>query len=308
MHIAQLQRDNSIGRRCYVHPARPVSWHLGARFSQGFIHEVYGGEQALGNTIDGLEHLAVSNDGPLAVNSSATPQHPNLPLSTDYGLPDPCFGPPFYVPAYPVSGDYNTNPSSAYLNTQTFPGSGQPTHKINPSYFTTGYNITNPEDQADDIYTHTAASPMSKRQEKDHKGCAHAPVVSPTPRARTKQSRDLIGMGLYDDTAKVQRESVGKTLKLEDPWQPPEHTEGDERKVEGGQDEEDSTDEEDEELPPMPATSELPSQVPVYQDLSNQSFFFDNDDSYRNMMAVGPELSFCQPKVPDPMQAAFSWI
>ena len=130
-------------------------------------------------------------------------------------------------------------------------------------------------------------------------------------RPRNKKSKELVAMGLYDDAAQVQRESIGKTLKLEDSWQPPEKEK--EKQLMGehshidGQEEDSSTDEDEEETLALPSTAVSHSHVPVYQDLSNQSFFFEDDDSYTNLMPVASELPMYQPKLPEDIQASFSW-
>ena len=288
-----------------------MSWHPGARSSQRFSHNVYGGEQALGNTIDGLEHLAVSSNGPPVIDTSAPVHCSPLETPNMYGMPSSFFDQPMYTMSDATAMDYNLETSSAYPNTQLYSSSSLFNTDTIPSYVPSDYATTFPVYKSNGTFTQAAVAPIINLEDPSYQ---QAPQPRPQPRspaptARVKKSRELVGMGLYDDTAKVQRESIGKTLKLEDSWQPSEKTkEVNDIGVEDDHDEEYSTDEEDEEPAPLPGSSDLPNEVPVFQDLSNQSFFFENDDSYGNLMATGSDVPFYQPKVPEPVQATFSWI
>ena len=119
-----------------------------------------------------------------------------------------------------------------------------------------------------------------------------------------KQSKELVGMGLYDSPnrenfepgAAINQsfggrpvhsplESTGKGLKLEETWQPPE--EGDASEV----DEEEQEDDDDCQNLPTDAnhTTQLGPEVVAhltYSNLSDQSFFFDNDEMYYDSIAV----------------------
>lgn len=140
-----------------------------------------------------------------------------------------------------------------------------------------------------------------------------------SPPISKKKSKELVGMGLYDypDQASIssrdllarfseQRESMGKGLKLEETWQPPKDMEEEEEaEEEDGEEEEEeaySTDEADEDvLPIVTPTSDAETQgafYPTYGDLSNQTFFFD-DDPYANCIAFQAIQECRQPKVPD---------
>lgn len=291
-----------------------MSWHPCARSSQSFSHDVYGGEQALGNTIDGLEHLAVSSNGPPVIDTSATVQYPTSEASNMYGMPNSYFGQPMYMVTDAAAQNYSFETPSTYPSTQFYSSTSGLNAETIPCYVSSDYAATVPVYHGDGIATRTTSAPTSNLQDPSHQQTPQPQLrsQSPTLRARVKKSSELIGMGLYDDTTKVQRESVGKTLKLEDSWQPPgKLNEGDDKKAEDDQDDESSTDDDDdddEEPPRMPASSTLPDEVPLYQDLSNQSFFFENDDSYGHFMTAGPDIPLYQPKVPEPVQATFSWI
>ncbi len=144
------------------------------------------------------------------------------------------------------------------------------------------------------------------------------------PQITKKKSNELVGMGLYDNTERdvlpsfdhahgqvpnhptnLQRESMGKGLKLEETWQPPEDGEGDNEDDE----EASSADEVEEDIPVSFAQAETqPAFYPTYGDLSNQTFFFDNDDQYTNCMAFDQAMQVCQPKAPDPVIESSLWF
>ena len=119
-------------------------------------------------------------------------------------------------------------------------------------------------------------------------------AVNPLPR---KQSKELVGMGLYDhpDRTSFSVGSItesyvdsycvdsqkGKGLKLEETWEPPEEDK-ESADDEDAQEEENASSAE-EELSPiaMPTVLKQEEQMYLtYPDLSNQSFFFENDDGY----------------------------
>lgn len=140
-------------------------------------------------------------------------------------------------------------------------------------------------------------------------------------RIATKKSKELVGMGLYDDkngsmdsTAAAMatqsyniytdphRFSMGKGLKLEETWQPP----GSGPPEEAG---DYSSDEAEEDLPVAPPSQQSQPQVfSDYKDLSNQSFFFESDDQYSNYLAMEQAMQFCEPKAPDPSSGNFLWL
>ena len=145
-----------------------------------------------------------------------------------------------------------------------------------------------------------------------------------SPCITTKKSKELVGMGLYDDkngsmlsashltgmgnieaSAGRQRGSLGKGLKLEETWQPPGEEPIDEA--------DDYSSDEGEDLPAAPPSHQPQTQVYTgYEDLSNQTFFFDNDDQYNDQyndyFAFNTAMQFCEPKAPDPNSGNFLWI
>ena len=147
---------------------------------------------------------------------------------------------------------------------------------------------------------------------------------SDLPQITKKKSNELVGMGLYDNTERdvlstfdcaqgqdsnhhltFQRESMGKGLKLEETWQPPKEDEGDDE----DEDEASSSDEAEEDIPVSFTQDQTqPVLYPTYGDLSNQTFFFDNDDPYTNCIAFDQTMQACQLKAPDPVGENSLWF
>lgn len=141
------------------------------------------------------------------------------------------------------------------------------------------------------------------------------------PQIATKKSKELVGMGLYDDkngsmvsannatsiqspdhSIHVHRTSVGKGLKLEETWQPPSDDPTEEA-------EDYSSDEGEDDLPVAPPLQQRQPQVnSEYKDLSNQTFFFESDDHYSNYMAFDQAMQFYEEKAPDPSSGNFLWF
>ncbi|KAL8712074.1 MAG: hypothetical protein Q9220_003507 [cf. Caloplaca sp. 1 TL-2023] len=134
------------------------------------------------------------------------------------------------------------------------------------------------------------------------------PVV---PQINKQKSKELFGMGLYDGPSRKElsglnaspdhidqllAEPQGKGLKLEETWQPPNEESNDaEEEEEDAEEEGYSTDEAEEDFPPAPPTAEVqPTFIPAYHDLSNKSFFFENDDPYTNFMSLDQGVEVCQ--------------
>ena len=154
------------------------------------------------------------------------------------------------------------------------------------------------------------------------------------PRPLKEQTKELVGMGLYDSpdkdhissltlgdgsgctqlwgTLHHRQESVGKGLKLEETWQPPIGQEDENQdEVEGELDEGYSTDEGEEELPVghgLAAPGQQQAALPAYGDLSNRKFFFDNDETFTNDLAFDQTFSFAQHKALDAAMGHATWI
>lgn len=150
--------------------------------------------------------------------------------------------------------------------------------------------------------------------------------VKAAPQVSKRANKVLSGIGLYDDktpdfasdtSGDPNRDSMGKGLKLEETWQPSK--DDDENDDEDEDEDEDegsySTDEaeeiEEDSSTMAPAPHHAPTAFyPTYGDLSNQSFFFSNDDDpytgedqYANYLAFGQ----AQSKPQDPATGNFLW-
>ena len=160
------------------------------------------------------------------------------------------------------------------------------------------------------------------------------PGTALQPRQPKEQSKELVGMGLYDspdkdqissltfgdrfgctqvcDTLHHRQESVGKGLKLEETWQPPLGQEvEDEDEVEDEAEKDYSTDEGEEELlsgPGLIAAGQQHTALLPYGDLSNQTFFFDDEENFTNDIAFDPTFSFAQHKALDTTMEHATWL
>lgn len=146
------------------------------------------------------------------------------------------------------------------------------------------------------------------------------------------QSKELVGMGLYDKPdrtgfslnslayshressgAHLHHNSLGKGLKLEETWQPPEEEEDEEVEEESP-----GHDPGREEPPQESASAQkwqggmvgekaLEASHATYGDLSNQSFFFENNDDCYDGGAVGQQIPFMASKMPGPVLNGYVW-
>lgn len=109
---------------------------------------------------------------------------------------------------------------------------------------------------------------------------------------KNQPSNELVGMGLYDVPDRNQSQltsgfssSVGKGLKLEESWQPPEADEDDDEDEEEV-DEPRSEDDSENEAPAVALSTDQQWQYRTSQadpaNLSGQSFFFDEDETCMN--------------------------
>ncbi|MCJ1259868.1 hypothetical protein MMC24_007707 [Lignoscripta atroalba] len=150
---------------------------------------------------------------------------------------------------------------------------------------------------------------------------------TPVPHLPKKRSKELVGMGLYDSPDKgthsmsgivgtdtfgflveTHHGSVGKGLKLEETWQPPEEDKGSDTEEDG--DDAYSVEEGEEELPVNTTRDVIKDGIySGYGDLSNQSFLFDNEDSCFDGMAFDQQMSsMAPPKALDARFENFTWI
>jgi hypothetical protein len=315
--IREQRVRNAFGPQSSVSCQRPVSWHPGSKDYRSPGTYVSTSGPAMGNPIAGIENLTVSNTADFSAQqsiqdafamgygfpvSAPTATYDMLPTAIPgYGTLGPASEPAYdsyptysisdrpHRPPIPQATPYDAYPASSYQLPQQW-SSGQ-SHAVNsqiPQAIPSHYSAQGPV--------------PTLRQSKT------------TTRVTRKRSQELVGMGLYDDKASdfvsslnsavgenSNRDSLGKGLKLEETWQPPNEDE------EEDDDEAYSSDEaeEVEESPPtcmasVPAEAQT-SFYPAYGDLSNQSFFFNDDheylnDPYAEYLAFGQGLSGVQPK------------
>ncbi|MCJ1474807.1 hypothetical protein MMC13_003467 [Lambiella insularis] len=158
------------------------------------------------------------------------------------------------------------------------------------------------------------------------------------PRLMKPRSKELVGMGLYDspddrnsfsmDSAieshigsfvtDPHHESLGKGLKLEETWVPP--AESDEEEESESSEEQEDVQAEDpisavadvEQMWQMDAGSIMAGKAQealqsTQEDMSNQSFFFDNDDNYYEGGAFGQDVQM-QSNLQGVVLKDFMWV
>ncbi|MCJ1247359.1 hypothetical protein MMC30_004573 [Trapelia coarctata] len=146
------------------------------------------------------------------------------------------------------------------------------------------------------------------------------------PALAKSQSKELVGMGLYDTPDRTSfsldsladsrtgrpgayphHESLGKGLKLEETWQPPEDEEDEEEEDEEEEEESRPSDNPSREDPPrviagpqidLVGNKALEAPYAAYGDLSNQSFLFDNNDDCYDGGAFGQQVPSVTSNIP----------
>ena len=329
--------NNHTPWRQVVH-SRPVSWHPSSRNVEVAARNAPTCEPTMRNTIAGLETLAVAE---VQVSSSQPFMENNttVPTSQPYQDSDTTFQPRYCGNRSPAMFEQPLANLTGYQPTTTSDGtifSSYPYNTPNP------YQAQNPprsygygydqyglgELQASD-WAHLSSSldDYPVPQTPDFLPIQNPADIADTsdfPQITKRKSKELVGMGLYDNTERdlispldltqghchnhlggQQRESMGKGLKLEETWQPPKDDDADEDDDE----EASSADEGEEDVPVSFAQDETqPAFYPTHGDLSNQTFFFDNDDQYTSCMAFDPAMQVCQPKAPDPAMETSLWF
>ena len=320
-----------------THPVpspRPVSWHPGSDAFQSLGTQPSTNRPALGNTIAGLDNLAVSKTPASSVQQSI--QHA-FAMGCSLSTPPPA---PSYEPS--TTGEIHqyaslaSDPNSAFDSYPTYSISDHAQYQYTPQSL--AYNI------------HPSTSYQSTQQWPAYSSCPpvnppaqpEVPVYQPsqvpvnparkikvtgTPQLSRRKSKELIGMGLYDDKQSsflsglnlaandvASQGSMGRGLKLEETWQPPNEDEED-------VDDEGYSTEEAEEVEEAPQTitaSAADTQTAVYPtcaDMSNQSFLFNDDDDYinanqyANYLAYTQQFSDNQPKPQlNPTMENYMWL
>ncbi|KAG8530399.1 uncharacterized protein KY384_004901 [Bacidia gigantensis] len=250
---------------------RPFSWHPGYEGSHYSQEPIHTNELAMGNTIAGLESLAVTNTPPSVEDSI------HNAFTMGYGFP---VGMATQQNTHQLGSHLDCRPAPCNI-TYPQPFSQDIRHgDCSTSQWHYPYNPT-PYDNP------TFAGPAVAPQQFSSGG-SHVHHKA-QPAQVEDEGEELVGIGLYDKGDVVspifnpavpkvsQQIKVGKDLKLEETWQPPENVDDDDdSSVEG---------EEVDELQCIAPVAGEPQHTcfPSYGDLSNQTFFLDdNDDAYVN--------------------------
>ena len=293
-----------------------MSWHPGSGVHQDVAAVPFSNDSTIRDTIAELETLAVSGSAQpvyeqpaMAGDFTTRSEDPFASTATGYiDWANMGIDPNVPYLSYPEKSLSNINPyyqnfpyESSYVRAG-FPTSDLvQTEPIHP-------NCLIPS-AMDSLTVHNPATPDSS------KGLGRPPQIV------AKKSKELVGMGLYDDKngsmasannatgiqtpdrcTNLQRASVGKGLKLEETWQPPSDDQ-----TEDGDDY--SSDEGEDDLPIAPPVQQRqPQAITEYKDLSNQTFFFESDEHYSNYMAFDQAMQFYDEKAPDPSSGNFLWF
>ena len=284
-----------------------MSWHPGSDTTQTPAAQMPRSEPALGNTIADLENLAVSGTPTSSVQQS-TQNAFAMGYSCPMGAQNTTYEtPPAKVQSY---GEPANSPGSKYDFYPTYSVSDKYQYPLVPQaapygmYPTTDYKLA---PQWPSGITHYSMNPQIPQPMQEYPP-AHVSTNNSrktkaisAPQLSRRKSKELVGMGLYDDrgnnfmscvgsagSENSPRDSVGKGLKLEETWQPPDEDQEEEEEEEDEEDEGYSSEEADEVKdvqPPLVASYPSEAQTtyfPTYRDMSNQSFFFNDDDEYTN--------------------------
>ncbi|MCJ1354122.1 MAG: hypothetical protein MMC33_004109 [Icmadophila ericetorum] len=330
------QLASNYGQQVQAEQARPVSWHPSTRTpnrSSGWAASYYApARYSMGDhqniSVTGFPAPAIQSEPESATSMSThysmdgssiayqstamslyegNPQ--SLNLDTTY---QSCIAPDFANPQYSdatMTDGFPTFPPNGY-STQTWAES----LSAFPTYTTPPTPDFLPIQYPSDMW----------------QGCMQDSVTT-LPK---KPSKELVGMGLYDDldidsfslesalnghfghvVKHTHLEPTGKGLKLEETWQPPEEEDDD---GEEDEDEDESEEEAKYEKAPQHVKPEAHmSSVPTatqnnpptaYGDLSNQSFFFDNDDSYFDSTGFENAMPAMPPNLGTAGIRDFNWV
>ena len=312
---------------------RPMSWHPGGDVSHLPSAPSQYQEPIPGHTIGQLERLAV-NDIPTSslqqsihdafsmgygypLNPSTTPYSNASSVTSHHGRVGPDEDLPYDT--YPLYSVSDQAQPQCVAQSLMRPVCGDVNHQLPQNWSNASTDVLNPPPviyaMPETYFAPVQAPPKGTQRSR----------ASDKAQISKKKSKELVGMGLYDDKESdfmsdlnsalnqdPSRDSLGKGLKLEETWQPPNEDE----------DEDDgdaySTDEaeEFEEIPPEPVPSIAPgTQKPFYPhtDLSNQSFFFDEDEfvsdnQYPDYYSMGQGLHGNLPnQIPNPGVYNYMW-
>ena len=296
---------------------RPMTWHPGSYLSSECLEERHY-DNAL--ALDSSVALPISGNTAQFDYSSQSLYGPAL-FSQAHLWDDSSLGfmPPLAIPNDSLAYEYGdpTSVSSSYNKAMQF--AQQDTQDL--SGYNSFYGSLQTSDLSQCSPEYSSYASQQTRDILSSQNTSNPSLFMQNTNASqiTKQrSKELVGMGLYDGPSRKELSTLnrspdhinhlltppqGKGLKLEETWQPPQ-------KHDDGEDEENySTDEAEDDLPPAPAVVEAQSTViPAYGDLSNQSFFFEHDDAYTDYLSFDQGLPLCQTKGSDPSEQNFLWF
>lgn len=295
---------------------RPMSWHPGSGVHQEPAAVPFLNDSTIGDTIAELETLAVSGSVQPVYDQSAITRH----FTTRSGDPFAST-----ATGYIDWVNMGMDPNVPYLS---YPEHGlsninqyYPNFPYECSYARDGFS-TSDLVQTEAIHTNCQIpSAMDSLAVHNPAAVESNKCLGRAPQIATKKSKELVGMGLYDDKngsmvsanqatsnqspdqcTNFHRASLGKGLKLEETWQPPSDDPTEEV-------EDYSSDEGEDDLPvASPLQQRQPQAISEYKDLSNQTFFFESDDHYSNYMAFDQAIQFYEEKAPDPSTGNFLWF
>ncbi len=306
-----------------------MSWHPGSEMISTPATQDRTSEPALGNTISGLQNLAVSAQPASCVQQSienAFAMGYGIPISRPLGMYEQSpTGFQDYEPTpesiYNPESSYNSEPiynHCSYNNLQQFHHSYMSQPSTQDTYPPANYQLPQwPEAQPCFVNDFQAPQTSADLCQWSSTPGQKLNVIA-APQVPKRANKVLSGIGLYDDkmpdsisdiSGDPNRDSMGKGLKLEETWQPPK--DDDDNNNDDDDEESCSTDEaeEIEEDPPIMESAPPHAQTdfyPPYGDLSNQSFFFSNDDDpytgedqYTNYLAFNQAQSKPQDPVTD---------
>ncbi|KAL9125005.1 MAG: hypothetical protein Q9217_005733 [Psora testacea] len=306
--------------------ARPFSWHPGSVPVPTPEAPLPTSEPAMGHAISGLENLAVSETPPsvqqsiqdafsmgygypITSSSASLGQH----IAASQSLYQ-ATGQDHYSTLPPYSSHDFSEPSQDYCvgHVSAYQAQTYPTYQWSQR----GLSDLSAPDNPYDPVNLPQVQPMPTKLH-----CLQSKELPDIPK---EEGDELVGIGLYDDedgdyvstmnsgaSSNPIRTSLGKDLKLEETWQLPNK---DDEEAGNSSDE---PEEAEEEVPVVgPSHAEIQTAFyPTYGDLSNQSFFFNDDvdsytadDQYTNYLALNPTLQPGQVKTQPTGSGNFLWI
>ena len=322
----EQQLWNYYNSRKALLEVRPFSWHPGSVPVQVPNMSMPHHDPAMGNAITGLESLAVSETTPTVQQSI------HDAFAMGYGYPVNTPAQPYEQQTAPSQGLYQANELDCQTMFPLYPSydSSEPIHDYHLGQATTyqPQSCLPPNQWPQPCMSDSSALDTTCRT-------VTLPLVQPVPKASQhaesedlpdvpkEEEDELVGIGLYDNedgnyvstlnstvSDHPKGRYLGKDLKLEETWQPPNQED------DGGESSDEP--EEAEEEPPVEGGDPGENQTawyPTYGDLSDQSFFFNDDietygveDQYASCLALNPTLQPDQVKAQPAGSGNFLWF